>query len=76
MGYESIIWVEDIPIYDKDTLQCPDALFMLFHEIIAFDHLQNQIILFSNVQIKDGSGNSATPLSGAEVDVASDNTKS
>ena len=54
MGYESIIWVEDIPIYDKDTLQCPDALFMLFHEIIAFDHLQNQIILFSNVQIKDG----------------------
>jgi len=54
MGYESIIWVEDIPIYEKDTLQCPDALFMLFHEIIAFDHLQNQIILFSNVQIKEG----------------------
>jgi len=54
LGYESIIWVEDIPIYDKDTLQCPDALFMLFHEIIAFDHLQNQIILFSNVQIKEG----------------------
>ena len=54
MGYESIIWVEDIPIYDKDELQCPDALFMLFHEMIAFDHLQNQIILFSNVQIKAG----------------------
>ena len=54
MGYESIIWVEDIPIYEKDILQCPDALFMLFHEIIAFDHLQNQIILFSNVQITEG----------------------
>ncbi|SVC74273.1 uncharacterized protein METZ01_LOCUS327127, partial [marine metagenome] len=54
MGYESIIWVEDIPIYEKDTLQCPDALFMLFHEIIAFDHLQNQIILFSNVKIEEG----------------------
>jgi anthranilate synthase component 1 len=54
MGYESIIWIEDIPVYDKDTLQCPDALFMLFHELIAFDHLQNQIILFSNVQIKEG----------------------
>ena len=36
MGYESIIWIEDIPVYDKDTLQCPDALFMLFHELIAF----------------------------------------
>ena len=54
MGYESITWVEDIPIYDKDELQCPDALFMLFHEMIAFDHLQNQIILFSNVQIDEG----------------------
>ncbi|MBC8256682.1 MAG: anthranilate synthase component I [Candidatus Marinimicrobia bacterium] len=54
MGYESITWVEDIPIYKKDELQCPDALFMLFHELIAFDHLQNQIILFSNVQIEKG----------------------
>ena len=54
MGYESITWVEDIPIYKQDELQCPDALFMLFHELIAFDHLQNQIILFSNVQIENG----------------------
>ncbi len=52
MGYESITWVEDIPIYVKDELQCPDALFMLYHELIAFDHLQNQIILFSNVQVE------------------------
>ena len=54
MGYESITFVEDIPIYKQDELQCPDALFMLFHELIAFDHLQNQIILFSNVQIENG----------------------
>ena len=54
MGYESITWVEDIPIYKQDELQCPDALFMLFHDLIAFDHLQNQIILFSNVQIENG----------------------
>ena len=54
MGYESIIWMEDIPIYEKDVLQCPDALFMLFNELIAFDHLQNEIILFSNVQIEEG----------------------
>ena len=54
MGYESITWVEDIPIYQEDELQCPDAIFMLFHELIAFDHLQNQVILFSNVQIEEG----------------------
>ena len=54
MGYESIIWVEDIPIYQEDELQCPDAIFMLFHELIAFDHLQNQVIRFSNVQVEEG----------------------
>ncbi len=54
MGYESITWVEDIPVYQKDELQCPDALYMLFHDIIAFDHLKNQIILFNNVQIDEG----------------------
>lgn len=53
MGYESITWVEDIPVFKQDELQCPDALFMLFHDLIAFDHLQNQIILFSNVQIEN-----------------------
>ena len=54
LGYESITWMEDIPIYEEDVLHCPDALFMLFHELIAFDHLQNQIILFSNVQVEPG----------------------
>ena len=53
LGYESIVWTEKIPIHGNDMLQCPDAVFMLFHELIAFDHLQNQIILFSNVQIND-----------------------
>jgi len=52
MGYESISWIEDIPIYDNDELQCPDAIFMLFHDMIAFDHLKNEIILISNVKIK------------------------
>ena len=53
MGYESIKWIENIPIYDDDETKCPDAIFMLFHDLIAFDHLQNQIILFNNVQIND-----------------------
>ena len=53
LGYESIVWTEIIPILRNDILQCPDAVFMLFHDLIAFDHLQNQIILFSNVQIND-----------------------
>ena len=54
LGYESIVWVEDIPIHEKDEFQCPDSIFMLYNDMIAFDHLQNQIILFSNVQIDEG----------------------
>lgn len=53
LGYESISWIEEIPIYESDDLETPDAVLMLFEELIAFDHLKNQIILFSNVQIKD-----------------------
>ena len=43
MGYESIRWIEDIPIHKNDETKCPDAIFMLFHDLIAFDH--NIIIL-------------------------------
>jgi len=54
LGYETITWIENIPIYVDDELDTPDAIFMLLEELIVFDHLKNQIILFSNVQIKDG----------------------
>jgi anthranilate synthase component 1 len=53
MGYESIVWVEDIPIYETDELQNPDAVFMLFNELIAFDHLTKQAVLFCNVHVDE-----------------------
>ena len=51
LGYESIQWIENIPIHTKDNINTPDAMFMFFNEIIAFDHLKNEIILFSNVHV-------------------------
>ena len=53
LGYESVAWVEDIPINNEIELDCPDALFMLCNEIVAFDHYKNQIILFNNVHIEE-----------------------
>ena len=61
LGYDSARWFEpklasswsDGPGSDRGSED--DAVFMLFEELIAFDHLKNQIILFSNVQIKDDS---------------------
>ncbi len=55
LGYESISWIENIPIYENDELELPDAVFMLYEEMIAFDHLKNHIILFSNVKIEENS---------------------
>ena len=69
LGYESVAWIEDIPIYKEDELDIPDAVFMLFEELIAFDHLKNQIILFSNVQITDDMNlNSAYELALKKID--------
>ena len=51
LGYESIVWVEDVPIYNEDELVLPDSEFMLYEDLIVFDHLKNEIILFSNVSI-------------------------
>ena len=52
LGYESITWIEDIPIYEGDELETPDAVFMLFEELIVFDHLKNQIIFMALKYIK------------------------
>ena len=49
LGYECIRLNEDIPIYDTDELGVPDSVFMVYEDIIVFDHLKNRIIVFSNV---------------------------
>jgi len=51
LGYETVTWFEKIPTHGEDDLQLPDALFLLFEELVAFDHLKNQVIVFSNVPV-------------------------
>ena len=55
LGYETITWIEDIPIHNPDNISIPDAVFMLFEDMIAFDHLMGQVIVFSNVNIDHSS---------------------
>ena len=74
LGYESITWIEDIPIYDCDELDTPDAVFMLFEELIAFDHLKNQIILFSNIRVTDDLNlESAYEMALQKIDIMGEN---
>ena len=51
LGYETIAWVEDIPTHDESSLDIPDSVFMLFEDMIAFDHLKGSALVISNVNI-------------------------
>jgi len=51
LGYETIAWIENIPVHDKSALDVPDAVFMLFEDMIAFDHLKGSAVFISNVNV-------------------------
>jgi len=53
LGYETIGWMEDVPLHQSDDLNLPDAVFMLFENIIAFDHLKHEALVISNVKVED-----------------------
>tara|TARA_A100001037_G_scaffold306750_1_gene354932 strand:- start:721 stop:2205 length:1485 start_codon:yes stop_codon:yes gene_type:complete len=55
LGYETITWFEDIPIHTDSALNIPDSVFMLFENIIAFDHLKGSALVISNVNIDDSA---------------------
>jgi len=51
LGYETIGWMEKVPLHPPDDLNLPDAVFMLFENIIAFDHLKHEALVISNVNV-------------------------
>lgn len=51
LGYETIAWVENTPTHDKSDLKVPDSVFMLFEDMIAFDHLKGSALIMSNVNV-------------------------
>ena len=51
LGYETIAWVEDIPTHNQSQLNLPDSVFMLFEDMIAFDHLKGSALVISNVKV-------------------------
>lgn len=55
LSYETVTLIEKIPVHDREDQDPWDALYMMFDEIIAFDHLKNQLIVFSNVHVDKDS---------------------
>ena len=50
-GYEMIDFFENVPVKKTKYLQIPDSKFMLFEDIIVFDHLNGDAIVVSNINL-------------------------
>ena len=55
IGYEMINQLEKLPDPKKDITETDDALFGFYNQLIAFDHLKNEVILIANVFVDQDS---------------------
>ena len=51
LSYESVRWYEYIHTHKNKMI--PDSIFMLFKDVIAFDHINGDAIVISNVKINN-----------------------
>jgi len=57
-GYDLLQYYENLPAHQIDDLNMNDVHFMFCDQIIVFDHLTQQLMLVSNIHIKDGASDS------------------
>ncbi len=55
LGYETVTMFEEIPVYQAGENDLPDSVFMLFEDLLAFDHLKNEVLVISNVSVDEYS---------------------
>ena len=56
LGYENVALIENILKDDLKNENEEDSILGFYDTILAFDHVKHQIILITNVEIKDTSG--------------------
>lgn len=54
-GYDLLQYYEDLPKHREDDLKMNDIQFMFCDQIIAFDHVKQQIKIIANAHIPDGA---------------------
>ena len=54
-AYDTVRWIEDIPQSGKNDLDVDESVMMFFSNILAFDHVRQQIVIISNVFIDNGT---------------------
>jgi anthranilate synthase component 1 len=56
-GYDLVRLVEPrVPPFRKDDLAMPDAVFLFFSTLLAFDHVKHQIWIIANVRCDEWEG--------------------
>ena len=56
-GYELVRLIEPrVPPFRKDDVKLPDAVFLFFSTLLAFDHVKHQIRVISNVRCDEWKG--------------------
>ncbi|MFY0543067.1 anthranilate synthase component I [Brevibacillus sp. H7] len=51
-GYNTLHYFEDLPRHRKERLDVPDMRFLFVDEIVAFDHLKQEIQLIVNLHVE------------------------
>jgi anthranilate synthase component 1 len=51
-GYNTLHYLEDLPSHKRDVLDVPDLRFLFVDELIAFDHLKQEIQLIVNLHLE------------------------
>ena len=51
LSYEFIRWYEDILTHKNDMI--PESIFMLYEDVIAFDHVNGDAIVISNIKVNN-----------------------
>lgn len=52
-GYNTLHYYENLPKHQRDVLDIPDMRFLFVDELIAFDHLKQEIRLIVNLFVED-----------------------
>jgi len=55
IGYENISLIEPVIKFDNTESESPDSILGVYGTFLAFDHYKHQIILITNVMIKEGT---------------------
>jgi anthranilate synthase component 1 len=66
-GYNTLHYFEELPLHRAESLKVPDMRFLFVDEMIAFDHLKQEIHLIVNLHVEPADSARAIERKYAEV---------